>query len=90
MKFKEHIMVLVLAMRRVYAIKAFSNDPESGLKTHYFSSMADSGLFTFIYRNFKALAVPNNPAVIRLLRDVLFLDKLDFKPWFLEAAIAEF
>ena len=80
MKSKEQIMVLILALRRVFAIRAFSNDAESGLKRHCFISMAESDLFSFIYRNFIALAVPNNPAVIRLLRDVLFLDKLEFKP----------
>ena len=80
MKYKEHIMVLILAFRRAFAIRAFSNDPETGFKTHYFISMAESDLFYLIYRTFIVLAVPNNPAVMRLLRDVFFLDKLDFRP----------
>ena len=71
-------MVLILALRRVFAKRVFSNDPESGFKTHYYKS-ADTNLLLYIYRIFIELAVPNNPAVVRLLRDVMFHDKLDFK-----------
>ena len=80
MKTKEEIMVLILAMRKVFIKRAFSNNAESGFKTHCFISMDESDLFSSIYCIFIELAVPNNPAVIRLLRDVLFLDKLDLKP----------